>query len=192
MQSLVRFARARLHAWQWQMSMEARSEQLQDLHGGWLVFISGCHCVAGRGRFTVMCRRGFSWPRPPDGDAARVRLQLTPGRDNREVNLFHHSWINHSRVMSIIYSMVTIQICNIFINIIFFIIVHYFPYGIHSICEFQPLFDFFGFYMHPKRFKTASGSLNKIDSLATFDGGKDVFRPQVFSSLWWMETLRWY
>lgn len=117
MQSLARFARARLHAWQWQMSMEARPEQLPDLHGGWLVFISGWHCVnAGRGRFTVMCRRGSSWPRLPDGDAARVRLQLTPGRDNREVNLFHHSWINHSRVMSIIFSMVTVQICNNFLH----------------------------------------------------------------------------
>lgn len=40
--------------------------------------------------------------------------------------------------------------------------------------------------------KTASGSLNMIDSLAKFDGGKDVFRPQVFNSLWQMETFKWY
>lgn len=49
------------------------------------------------------------------------------------------------------------------------------------------------FKMLPVRFKkTASGSLNKIDSLAKFDGGEDVFRPQVFNSLWQMETFKSY
>lgn len=44
----------------------------------------------------------------------------------------------------------------------------------------------------PWDWKTASGSLNKIDSLAKFDGGEDVFRPQVFNSLWQMETFKSY
>lgn len=84
MQSLATFVRACLRAWQWQMSMQVRSKQLPDLHGGRLVFISGRDRVnAGRWRFTVMCRRGT-----PDRDAAHVRLQLTPGQATERLIFF--------------------------------------------------------------------------------------------------------
>lgn len=109
MQSLVRAAPSglnrinsttscvRLHAWQWQVSMEARSKQLPDLHGGQLVLISGWGWVnACRGRFTVMCRKGFSWPHLSDGDAAHMRLQLTPGQATERL-IFITTLINKSR-----------------------------------------------------------------------------------------------
>lgn len=159
MQLLVTVGHVCLHAWQWQMSMEARSKQLPDLHGGWLVFVSGWDRVNASWRcFTVNCWGLFSGPHTPDRDAAHVRLQLTPGQATERL-MFSTVGI---RLMSNMYDFFTVTV-----------------WSFHSMCSLWDL-------------KTASESFNVIDSLAKFDGGKDLFRPQVFNSLWQMETFNWH
>lgn len=76
---LIPEQQAGVHAWQWQVSVEARPEQLPHLHGSRHLFTSWW--VIARWRcFIVVFGRCVSRPHPSDGNAADVGLQLTPGQ----------------------------------------------------------------------------------------------------------------